>query len=33
MKRHRVLNLMTQVDPAQRSDPGPPGAANQRPMS
>ena len=31
MKRHRVLNLMTQVDPAQRSDPGPPGAANQRP--
>ena len=33
MKRHRVLNLMTQVDPAQRSDPGPPGVANQRPMS
>ena len=31
MKRHRVLNLMTQVDPAQRSDPGSPGAANQRP--
>ena len=31
MQRHRVLNLMTQVDPAQRSDPGPPGAPNQRP--
>lgn len=30
MKRHRVLNLMTHIEPAQRPDPGPAPAADTR---